>query len=795
MLISETWIREWVSPKITTTEMANSLTLAGLEVDSVVDAGPALDNNRIVVGRICLVAPHPDANKLQICEVDVGKPKRLSIICGAANARTDLVTAVATNGAKLPELTVGNREIRGVKSFGMLCSGLELGIDDASDGIIEFDQSATLGTGVAEYLDLQDQVIELELTPNRGDCLGIAGVAREVSTLTGSRLKTPTIPKIKAKSKTTLPVKLSAISACPRYVGRAIEKIDMSAKTPDWMIERLRRCGMRSINPIVDVTNYVMHELGQPMHAFDLAKIAGGIEVRMAKKGEKHKLLDGSSVKLDAHNLVIADHEKAIALAGIMGGDNSAISDKTTDIYLEAAFFAPDYMLGKARDFGMHTDASHRFERGVDFDLQLTAMERATALVIEIAGGVAGPVTHAKAQSALPKLPTISFDKSQIARTLGISIAAKKANRIMENLGMQVKPSANGWRVKPPSWRFDIKEQYDLVEEVGRCFGFDQVPARMPQSEQVRGAHLEKALSHRLIRQVLVDLGYQEAINYSFVDPKLHNGLMGGARPIKLANPIADNMSVMRQSLWPGLLESLRTNLNRQEGRVRLFEIGHVFKRAKNSRKSTEQNRIAGLVSGPVLPRQWSIETRHVDFFDLKGDVEHILRLVKDESRFQFVSAEHPALHPSQSAEIMQGNKSVGFIGKLHPVQAKLFDLDANVFLFELNLEYFSDTVLPSFSEISKFPSMQRDLALVVDESISVQQVFDQVEAAAGDLLTNLALFDIYRGGNLEKNQKSLAISLTFQSESSNLTSLEVDSLTDSVIGVLNQNLNAQLRQ
>ncbi len=795
MLITENWIREWVSPKVSTAELAEILTLAGLEVASIEDAGPALDNKRIVVGQIVEVSAHPDAKKLQICEVDIGKPKMLSIICAAPNARKGVITAVATNGARLPQLTVGNREIRGVKSFGMLCSGLELGIDDASEGIIELDSTAPLGAGIANYLGLQDQVIELELTPNRGDCLGIAGVAREVSTLTGSKLKTPKIDKIKAKSKTTLPVTLSAADACPRYVGRAIKGINMSAKTPDWMVERLRRCGMRSINPIVDITNYVMHELGQPMHAFDLAKISGGINVRMAKKGEKHKLLDGSTVKLDSSSLVIADHKKVIALAGIMGGDNSAISAKTSDIYFEAAFFSPDYMLGKAREFGMHTDASHRFERGVDFQLQLAAMERATGLVVEIAGGIPGPVTHANEKTKLAKIPTIKFQKAQIARTLGITVPNARTNRILRDLGMAVKTTKAGWIVKPPSWRFDIKAQYDLVEEVGRCFGFDQVPARMPGAVQVRGAHPENRLDTRLIKQTLVGKGYHEAINYSFVDPSLHNELLGVSRPIKLANPIAENMSVMRQSLWPGLLESLRTNLNRQESRVRLFEVGHVFTRAKNSRKSTEQNRIAGLISGSVFPREWSSKEKAVDFFDLKGDVEALIELTKNAEHYEFKAGAHTALHPGQCAEIFSGKHHVGYLGKLHPVQAKRFDIDQDVYLFEMNLENFEHSVLPGFSEISKYPSIDRDLAVVVDESVTVQEIFEKVEETAGSLLTKLELFDIFRGGNLEKNQKSLAFSLTFQSESSNLTSSEVDELTNRIIGILEVSLDAQLRK
>ena len=795
MLVSESWIREWVSPPIDTNALGEKLTLAGLEVDTITSAGPALDNKRIVVGRICSVAAHPDAKKLQVCDVDVGKKHRLSIICGAPNARKGLVTAVATNNAKLPGMTVGNRVIRGVQSFGMLCSGMELGLDDATDGIIELDSTATIGMGLATYLNLQDQVVELELTPNRGDCLGIAGISREIATLTRTKLNHPNIPKTRAKNKLQLTVSLEAPEACPRYVGRAIKNINMSAATPDWLVERLRRSGLRSINPIVDVTNYVMHELGQPMHAFDLAKISGGICVRLAKKGEKHKLLDGSTVKLDTDNLVIADYKKAIALAGIMGGENSAISDKTVDIYLEAAFFSPDYILGKARAFGMHTDASHRFERGVDYMLQIKAMDRATELVIAIAGGEAGPVTHAVEKNSLPLRKPINFNRTEILRTLGIKIPAQKVSRILEDLGMKVKPWSNGWKVTPPSWRFDIQEQYDLVEEVGRCFGFEHIEAKMPAFAQKIGAHLEKKLSNDAFKDALVSLGYHEAITYSFVDPNYHNPLLSRVRPIKLMNPIADNMSVMRQSLWPGLLDALRINLNRQQSRVRLFEIGHVFSRAKNARKSIEQNNLAGLICGTRQPRQWGASAVMVDFFDLKGDIESMLGMVGVSGKCSFTAAGHSALHPGQSAEILWNKRKVGSIGKLHPSHKKLYDLDAEVYLFELDLSSLGEKKVPEFRDISKYPAVQRDLALLVGDDVPVDLILENVRSAAGELLSKLELFDIYKGENIEKNKKSLAFSLTFKSESSNLTSAEMDALTNNIIAELEHKVGAQLRE
>lgn len=798
MLISESWLREWVSPKIDSDELAERLTLAGLAVEAVEPAGPALDR-RIVVGQIVSVKPHPNANKLQVCEVDVGQSRKRAIVCGAANAKTGMKTAVALVKARLPEQgtasTILACEIRGVKSNGMLCSAAELGLADSADGILEFDSDADVGSTVGDYLDLQDAIFELELTPNRGDCLSIAGVAREVATLTGAKLKIPEIFKTKVVSRTALKVQLKAPKGCPRYVGRAITNIDMQAKTPDWMVECLRRSGMRSINPIVDITNYVMHELGQPMHAFDLKKIQGGIVVRMAKNGEKIKLLDDRSVKLTKDNLVIADHSKALALAGIMGGADSAISDNSMDIYLESAFFSCAEILGKARQLGMHTDASHRFERGVDSELQLKAMERATELIVDIAGGQAGPVTHAVKKSLLPKTPSITFHKSEISRVLGITVPSSKTTAIMKNLGMSVKSSKTGWRVKPPSWRYDIQGQHDLVEEVGRCFGFEKVPPRMPDTESRVGVHPENKLSLYDIKQTLVHRGYHEAITYSFVDSKLQKQILNKDNAIRLVNPIADNMSVMRQSLFPGLLEALKSNLNRQHDRVRLFETGHVYAKAKNSRKSEEKSRLGGLISGTTLPRQWGSSAIEVDFFDIKGDLEALIKLTGSAAGFKLQPAEHPTLQPGQCAQVFIDKKSIGFVGKLHPAHQKLYDIDQAVYLFEIDLEPLSSRTLPAFLDISKFPSMQRDLAVLVEQTVNVQQIMDLVRASAGELLKNLELFDVYRDDNLGKNKKSFAFSLTFQSESSNLTSSEIEAVMENVVKVLEEKVGAYLRE
>lgn len=797
MLVSESWMREWVNPEIPTEDLAEKLTLAGLEVDSINPAGPELDSITVVVGEIVTVKPHPNASKLNLCEIDTGDSKLLSVVCGADNARKGLRTAVGRVGAKTGGRTIARQEIGGEKSEGMLCSSMELGLEESSDGIIEFDDDALPGMSVATYLDLQDSIFELKLTPNRGDCLGIAGVAREISTLTGARLNIPEVRTNQSVISQSLNIKLEAVDACPRYVGRVVQGIDMAAKTPDWMSERLRRSGMRSINPIVDVTNYVMHELGQPMHAFDLDRIHGGIIVRRADKGEKLKLLDGSTVKLSMDNLVIADHKSAIALAGIMGGYGSAISDKTRNVYLEAAFFCPEDILGKARQFGMHTDASHRFERGVDSELQLNAMEKATELILKIAGGQAGPISDAVEKSALPKPLPIRFHRAEIERVLGMDIPRSKAGGIMRSLGMSVGEIEDGWEVIPPSWRFDIQGQHDLVEEVGRCYGYQKIVPEYPSGQVRSGAHPEAAVTQYDVRQVLIQRGYHEAITYSFADPLSQQELLGKADAIRLKNPIADNMAVMRQSLWPGLLEALRNNLNRQESRVRLFEIGHVFNRAENETKSNERNHLGGLASGLCMPGQWGCEGREVDFFDIKGDLEAVLNLSGNVGGIKFRRGTHNALHPGQCAEIEYREKAVGFIGRLLPAKQKFHGLTQSVYLFEIDTSIITDSILslPEFSEVSKFPSVQRDLAFLVDERVEVQSVLEVIRTGGGELLKNLQLFDIYHENNLEKNKKSLAFSLTFQSESSTLISSEIEALMEGIIELLRHKTGARLRE
>ncbi|MGI9318173.1 MAG: phenylalanine--tRNA ligase subunit beta, partial [bacterium] len=721
--------------------------------------------------------------------------KMLDIVCGAPNARIGLVAPVARVGAVLPGGTIKKSQIRGVQSDGMLCSASELGLSDqASSGLMELDTNAISGSLLFEYLDLDDNVIEINLTPNRGDCLCIQGVAREVSALTGAEMNDTKVHQVKAKSSAQLPVELKAQQACPRFVGRAVHGIDMHASTPDWMREKLRRSGLRSINPVVDITNYVMMETGQPMHAYDFDKLSGGIVVRMADHKEKLKLLDGSTVTLTSESLVIADHDKAVGLAGIMGGDATAISENTQNIFFEAAFFSTSGIIGKARQIGMHTDASHRFERGVNPEGQIAAVERATALLIETAGGNPGKICHAHSNKYLPKAQAVKFVKSEIPRMLGLKVPPASVRSILRRLGMKVENSSDGWTVTAPPWRFDVSGQHDLVEEVGRCYGYDRIEARMPSALARKGSFQETDVELLRIKNTLTCRGFYEAINYSFIDAAFQHMLLECKKGIRLTNPLADNMAEMRQSLLPGLLSTLIRNLNHQHSRVRLFESGNVFHRRGKTRAETP--RIAGMVTGLALPRQWGAAPREVDFFDLKGDLEQLLDLVGADSAsdFKFTPTHHPALHPGQSAAIYLGRKVMGHIGQLHPGKQKVLDIDQSVFMFELDLEGISSAELPRFKPISRFPVIQRDLAVVVDKEVPAAKILDVVNRSAGGQLKKLELFDIYMGERVENNKKSFAFSLTFQSESSSLKAGEIEAVIDNIIKALQIAAGAQLR-
>lgn len=792
MLISEKWLREWSSPKLDTKELSEILTMAGLEVAGVSDAAPRL-GNKLVVGEIVECERHPHSSKLQICKVNVGRKRRLKIICGAPNVRVGLKTAVALIGARLPNgIKIEKTRIRDIVSSGMLCSSAELGLDDDAAGIMGLDENAETGVTLAAYLQLDDHIIEVDLTPNRGDCLSIAGVAREVSALTGAGLKMPKILTVKEQSKRRIPIRLEARKECPHYIGRIIEDVDPGAKTPDWIRERLRRSGLRPISPVVDVTNYVMLELGQPMHAFDLDNLKEGIVVRHAREGEKLKLLDESELDLVEGSLLICDLERPIALAGIMGGEGSAISNETTSLLLESAWFSPGAIAGRARSYGLQTDASHRFERGVDPALQVRAIHRATSLLLKIVGGRPGPLLEAQDKRYLPKRDRITLRYNRVEQVIGVKIPEKRVDMLLRRLDMHVRRLRRGWDVIAPTWRFDISGEHDLVEEVARLHGYNQVPDAKPTAKTVAKMAPEKRVGEHAIRQSMISQGYQEVITYSFVDNKLQKQLQPDASAITLANPIASGMSVMRVSLWTGLLQTMMTNYNRQHRRIRLFEIGHTFFKTRNRHREVRQ--LSGLITGDLTIEQWGTTPRGVDFYDLKGDVESLLALTGGVDQFSFQPAEVAALHPGQSAELLRGKERVGMLGQLHPDLQRSLGIDQPVFLFELKLDPLQQGLLPNYRSVSRFPATRRDLALVVNEQVPASHVVDAIRRVAGRSLTQLQLFDVYRGEGIEKYEKSIAVGLTLRSRSRTLDDTETDAIMASVVDCLSSEFGAKLR-
>jgi phenylalanyl-tRNA synthetase beta chain len=799
MKISEQWLREWVAVRQDAKALAERLTLAGIEVGAVTPVAAPLEN--VVVGEILSLVPHPQADRLRVCRVNVGQKVPLAIVCGAANAATGLKVPAALEGALLPnETKIVRTTIRGVESFGMLCSATELGLEEASQGLLVLDAKAKPGTPITKYLQLDDHQLEVELTPNRGDCLSIMGLARELAALTGARYTPMTLKPVAAKTRRRLAITLGAKNACARYAGRVIEGINPQAITPTWMKERLRRSGLRSIHPVVDVTNYVMLELGQPMHVFNLDKLSGGIAARHARKNETLTLLDGKTLTLDPADLVIADARAPVALAGIMGGQDSAVDADTQNLFLESAWFRPEAIGVRARAYGLHSDSSHRFERGVDPALQRQALERATGLVLAICGGKAGPVTEKISAAHLPKRPAISLRAARIERLLGMPLAPATVETVLKRLGMRVAKAAGkagrNWKVSPPSWRFDIGREVDLIEELVRVHGYDKVPARAPRAALHVPAMPESRIAANRLRTVLIDRDYQEAITYSFVDPALQALISPGQSPLTLTNPIASDMAQMRLSLWPGLVKAMLYNQNRQQERVRLFEIGRRFL-AKPDGSADEQPVIAGIVTGPVLSEQWGAKARPVDFFDVKGDVEALLAL-GGQHQYVFRPARHPALHPGQAAEIAligTVDEAVGLVGVLHPdIQAKT-GLEKSVILFELRLSALQAAIIPQFQEISRYPAIRRDLALVLADAVPAQTVLDHVRKTAGLLLVNLELFDEYRGEGIDSGRKSLALGLTFQDTSRTLNESDVEAVVGRVVAGLKASFDAQLRQ
>lgn len=792
MKISEKWLREWVSPKLDTRALADRLTMAGLEVGAIDPVAPILD--RVVVGEIVSVAPHPSADKLRLCRVNVGKGKTLDIVCGAANAAPGMKAPVALEGATLPGgVKIKQAEVRGVISAGMLCSASELGLAESAEGLLSLDKDARPGASIVDYLGLDDVTLEIDLTPNRGDCLSIAGIARELAALTGAKMKSPVIKPVSAGLRRKISVKLDASQDCPRYVGRIIGDIDPSAVTPAWMKEKLRRGGIRSIHPVVDVTNYVMLELGQPMHAFDLDKLHGAIHVRHAAKNESLVLLDGNTIKIEPGSLLIADDRQALALAGIMGGFHSAVSNTTRHLFLESAWFRPQTISVRARSQGLQTDSSQRFERGVDPDLQRRAMERATSLLLGIVGGKPGPVIEQTVRRHLPRPTVIVLRVDRVERLLGMNVPARIIESILKRLGMKLKKSGPNWIVTPPSYRFDIDREADLIEEIARVHGYDKLPTRRPRIQMSARPVAESGVSEPRLRAALMDRDYQEVITYSFVDPKIQTLVDPGIPPLALANPISADMAVMRTSLWPGLLQTILYNQNRQQTRVRVFEIGRTF--LPRDRDVVQEHMLGGAVYGDAVAGQWGAPRRAVDFYDAKADIEALFALAGMGGEVLFRPGQHPALHPGQTAEIQHHGQRIGLLGLLHPTIQAGMGLSQPVVLYELRLSSLEGERVPIFKEFSRFPSIRRDIAIMMNESIPAQAVLDCVQKTAGRLLVNLELFDEYRGKGIDSGRKSLALGLTLQHSSRTLNEADVEQVMAEVISTLGTELGALPRQ
>lgn len=791
MKFSESWLREWVNPNIETDVLVEQLTMAGLEVDATEAVAGVFSN--VVVGELLSVEPHPDADKLRVCQVSAGD-ETFQVVCGAPNARQGLKAPFAKVGAKLPgDFKIKKAKLRGVESFGMLCAQTELQAGEDDSGLWELPAEAPVGSCLREYLQLEDTIIEVDLTPNRGDCLSLKGIAREVGVLNREAVKEPVIEAVAAVHNDVFPVNIGASQQCPRYTGRIIRNVDVSKPTPVWMQEKLRRSGVRSIDAVVDVTNYVLLELGQPMHAFDLEKLNGGIHVRLAEQDESLTLLNGQEIKLTKDTLVIADQQSAIAMAGIMGGESSAVSQTTKHIFLESAFFNPRAIAGKARSYGLHTDSSHRFERGVDFKLQEAAIERATQLLLDITGGEPGPLVQAEVASEIPSTARISLRADHAAKGLGIDIPDQEIEDIIQGLGLTLMSrEAGSWSFEVPSYRFDLAIEADLLEELARVYGYNRLPTSELNSRLSPPVNTENLVGLPALRHQLVARGFNEAITYSFVAPDMQKLFDPDKASVELQNPISAEMSVMRTSLWPGLVEVLRHNLNRQQERVRLFETGLRFIPGENG--VVQEPVLAGLIYGTKSPESWSASGEKVDFYDLKGDLESLFELTGQGEGFEFSADKHPALHPGQCALIRKNGEVVGYLGTMHPQIQQQLGLQQPAILFEVCQSAIRDARLPVFAELSKFPEVRRDIALIVDKVLPVDNVLAVVRQQAGDYLRELKVFDLYMGKGIDPHRKSVALGLTFQHPSRTLNEDEINASVDAVIKQLEVDFNATLR-
>ncbi|OOG61399.1 phenylalanine--tRNA ligase subunit beta [Rhodanobacter sp. B04] len=791
MKFSENWLRELVEIKADRAALAHALTMAGLEVEELTVLGEGLAG--VVVAEIVAAEKHPEADRLQVCKVDAGQGELLQIVCGAPNARVGIKVPLAMVGATLPGgMSIKAAKLRGVESFGMLCSAKELGIDADASGLLELPLDAPAGQSLAEYLGLPDASIELKLTPNRPDCLGLVGLAHDVAALFGSAVKVPAQAAAAVTGAARRGIRLEAGKDAPRYLGRIVEGADPSARTPLWLAERLRRSGLRPISAVVDITNYVMLELGQPLHAFDNDTLQGDIVVRHAHPGETLKLLDGSSAKLDAGFVLIADEHKSLAVAGVMGGYDSRVADGTRNIFLESAHFAPAAIMGRARKLGMHTDASHRFERGVDPELPRRALERATELLLSIAGGDAGPVLVAENLADLPKPATVVLRRARLRRVLGVDVADAEVARIFTALGMRVEVHAEGWQITAPSSRFDIEREEDLVEEVARIFGYDNIPTHSPAGALALAIEPEARINELALREQLAARGYYEAVNLSFVPAELLARWGFTERLVPLANPLSADLAIMRPSLLPGLIEALRHNRARQQERVRLFEVARVFAAGD---PPVETPSLAIVACGNAHGEQWGEPSRQFDFHDLKGDLDALIAWGGEPQRWSVHADDLPPwLHPGRGARVARDGETVGYLGALHPQLAKVLDLGADVHVLEMALEPLLARRLPLAQPVPRFPAVRRDIAMDLPEEISWSQIEQAVRGSLGTRLQELRLFDRYSGKGVEAGRKSLAMGLILQDASRTLTDDDADRCVREAIAVLEQTCKAKLR-
>lgn len=792
MKFSENWLRTFVDVPLSARELADSLTFGGIEIESVEAVAPAFEG--VVVGEVQSLEKHPDADRLKVCQVRLSAnadAPLLNIVCGAPNVRAGMRVAVALVGAKLPGMAITAARVRGVQSSGMLCSASELGLSDAADGLLELAHDASLGISVREVLDLNDRVFDSKPTPNRGDCLSLRGLAREVAALNATALRMPEIPAVAVSHDARPQIALEAPRACPLYCGRLIRGVDVRAPTPHWMARRLARSGVRAISAVVDVTNYVMLELGHPLHAFDAAKIEGDIRVRFARAGEKLELLNGETRELDAAYLLIADREKALALAGIMGGAYSAVNDDTQDILLEAAYFDPAVIAGKARALGFGSDASYRFERGVNYAGEREAMERATRLLVDICGGSAGPITVAESAVHLPRRKSISLRLHRIERVLGLALPAAEVASIFDRLGFEHIPTADGLQVTPPPYRFDIGIEEDLIEEVARVYGYNRIPAATAAIATRPLPAPERERPPAVLRRMLAARDYQEVVTYSFVDPAWEADFCASTAPIALANPIASQMSVMRSSLIGGLIGALAYNFHRRQTRVRVFEVGRCFLRDVSGDGYAQPWRIGAAAGGDAFEEQWGVRpARPVDFFDVKADLETLFQ----PNVLVFEAAAHPAFHPGRSARVLQSGRDVGWIGELHPRWRRKYELPCAPVLFEVALDAAVARGQIQHAAVSKLSPVWRDVALVFDENVTYRAILDAVNARKPATVTDFWIYDIYRGPGVENGKKSLAFRMLVQHTHKTMTDAEVDSAVSEIIKILQERFNAKLR-